>query len=86
MSLHTLSSFPLTFFFGMAFSVTSRVASLGAVWVEGLLVAANECKVAGTRRELGVAAGGGMDGPAALRSAGVHYSVGKLRAMSRAAM
>ena len=39
-------------------------------------MAANESKVAGTRRELGVAVGGGMDGPAALRSAGVHCSSG----------
>jgi hypothetical protein len=28
-SLHTLSSFPLTFFFGMAFSATSCVTSPG---------------------------------------------------------
>ena len=69
----------------MAFSATSRVTSLGAVWAEGL-AAANESKVAGTRRELGVAVGRGMDGPDALRSAGVHCYVGKLRAMLRAAM
>jgi len=58
----------------MAFSATLRVVFLGTIWVEGLRVAANESKVAGTQRELGVAVGGGMDGPAALHSAGVHCS------------
>jgi hypothetical protein len=33
-SLYTLSSFPLTFFFGMAFSATSRMTSAG--WAEWL--------------------------------------------------
>jgi hypothetical protein len=32
-SLHTLSSFPFTFFFGMAFSATSRVTVTAAVAV-----------------------------------------------------
>ena len=68
--LHTLSSFPLTYFFKMSFSATSRVTSLGAVLVEGLRVAANESGVAG--RELGVVVGGGMDGPAPRCSAGIH--------------
>jgi len=39
-SLRTLSSFPLTSFFDMAISMTSRVTSLGTVWAEGLRVAA----------------------------------------------
>jgi len=43
-------------------------------------VAANESKVAG--RELGEVMGGGMDGPAALRSAGVHCSGGTCHVVS----
>jgi len=73
-SLHTLSSFPLTFSFGMAFSATSRGTSPGAVWAEGFRVAAKESGVGG--RELGVAVWGGVDGPAARRSARVHCSGG----------
>ncbi len=69
-SLHILSSFRLTFFFGMAFSATSRVTSQGAVWAKGLRVATQESGVAG------VAVRGGVDGPAARRSARVHCSGG----------
>src|SRR5260221_9404838 len=50
-SLHTLSSFRLAFFFGMAFSATSRVTSPGAVWTEGFRMAAKKTGEAG--RELG---------------------------------
>ena len=36
---HALSSFPLAFFFGMAFRATPRVTSLGAVWAPGFHMA-----------------------------------------------
>ena len=36
-SLHMLSSFPLTFFFRMALSAASHVTSPGTAWAEGLL-------------------------------------------------
>jgi len=75
-SLHTLPSFPLTFFFRMAFSVTSRMTSLGAVWAEGVRVATKETGEAG--RELGVELEGGVDGLAALRSARAQRSGGYL--------
>ena len=58
----------------MAFRATSRVTSPGDVWADGFRVDAEESGVAG--RELGVAVGGGVDGPAAPRSAGVHCSGG----------
>lgn len=73
-SLHTLSSFPLTFFFGIALSATSRVTSPGAVVVEGLRVAVAESGVVG--REMGEAVVGGVVEPAARRSARVHCSGG----------
>jgi len=50
-SLHTVSSFLLTFFFGMAFSATSCVMSPGAVWTERFRMAVKETGEAG--RELG---------------------------------
>jgi hypothetical protein len=46
-SPHMLSSSPLTFFFRMALSATSRVPSPGTVWAKGLRVAAQESVVAG---------------------------------------
>ena len=36
---HALSSFPLAFFFGMAFRATPHVTSPGAVWARGFRMA-----------------------------------------------